>query len=566
MSIKISSITCLWLVVFISSRIPVNILLSRAFSARSFCVPRAPRLLGTMAVFSSGATGAGASDVGSSVSVPIAAAAATTTQACLIGNPLLESWETQPFALPPFGRIETTHFKPALEQGMVEHLADLQAIVDNPEAPSFETVICPYDRAGATLGKVRGVFGNLCSSLNTQDLQLVQKEMSPILSRHRSKTYTLPGLFTKIQAVYDQRLSSTSGLTSEQLRLIERIHLDFTRAGAHFDQPAQQENADIQAQLATLSTQFMQNVLKDEETYEIILKKEDLTGCPQSLVEAAKSAAEERNKAQDEYVITLSRSLVEPFLTFSDRRDLREMAFKAWTTRGEMHPDRDNLAIAKTILKLRSRLAKLHGYSNFAQYQCVDRMAKTPAAVIQLLENVWTKAKVSATKEREALEQFLGESGEQLDGGIQPWDWRYYAEKVRRAKYDFDESLLKPYLSLDSVTNAVFEVSNRLFGLKYISRPDIESYHPDVKTYEVCNGDGKLVAVFLHDNYARPFKSGGAWMSEYRSQTRNLNTDANEFEGIPIVANNNNFAKGSNTLLSFDDATTLFHEMVRYNN
>ena len=288
MPIKISSNTCLWLVVFISSRIPVNILLSRAFSARSFCVPRAPRLLGTMAVFSSGATGAGASDVGRSVSAPVAAVPGTTAQACLIGNPLLESWETQPFALPPFGRIETPHFKPALEQGMVEHLADLQAIVDNPEDPSFETVICAYDRAGATLGKVRAVFGNLCSSLNTQDLQLVQKEMSPILSRHRSKTYTLPGLFTKIQAVYDQRLSSTSGLTLEQLRLIERIHLDFTRAGAHFDEPAQQENADIQAQLATLSTQFMQNVLKDEETYEIILKKEDLIRSVEILKEALK--------------------------------------------------------------------------------------------------------------------------------------------------------------------------------------------------------------------------------------------------------------------------------------
>ena len=475
-------------------------------------------------------------------------------------NPLLESWATQPFSMPPFARIETTHYKPALEQGMKDHLHDLKSIIDSADAPSFENVVAAYDRAGSTLENVGGVFGNMCSSLNTEDLQAVQKEMSPILSRHHSTTYTLPGLFDKISSVHGER--NSLNLTSEQIRLVERIHLDFTRAGALFDDAAQKDTADIKAQLASLTTEFMQNVLKDEETYELILKKEDLTGCPDSLMEAAKNAAEERSKTNDEYVITLSRSLVEPFLTFSDRRDLRETAFKAWTTRGEMHPDRDNLAIAKKMLQLRQHLAKLHGYSNFAQYQCVDRMAKTPEAVIELLENVWSKAKVSADKEREALEEFLKESGDELEGGIQAWDWRYYAEKVRQAKYDFDESLLKPYLSLESVTKAVFEVSNKLFGLKYISRPDIETYHEDVNTYEVRDKDDKLVAVFLHDNYARPFKSGGAWMSEYRSQTKNLIDGDSEFEGIPIVSNNNNFAKGANTLLSFDDARTLFHEMV----
>jgi peptidyl-dipeptidase Dcp len=324
----------------------------------------------------------------------------------------------------------------------------------------------------------------------------------------------------------------------------------------------QQENADIKAKLASLTTEFMQNVLKDEETYELVLKVEDLTGCPESLIEAAKMAAVERQKGDDEYVITLSRSLVEPFLTFSDRRDLRKVAFEAWTSRGEMHPDRDNLAIAKTMLQLRQRLARLHGFDNFAQYQCVDRMAKTPEAVIDLLENVWNKAKISANREREAMEEFLEGSGEILEGGIQAWDWRYYAEKVRQAKYDFDESLLKPYLSLESVTNAVFDVSNKLFGLKYHLRSDIQAYHPDVKTYEVRDSNDKLIAIFLHDNYARPFKSGGAWMSEYRSQSKNLKEGLSEYQGIPIVSNNNNFAKGSNTLLSFDDAITLFHEMV----
>lgn len=312
--------------------------------------------------------------------------------------------------------------------------------------------------------------------------------------------------------------------------------------------------------------------MKDEETYELVLKKDDLAGCPDSLIEAAKNAAEERNKADDEYVITLSRSLVEPFLTFSSRRDLRETAWRAWTSRGEMSPDRDNLSIATEMLKLRQKQAKLHGYKNYAEYQCVDRMAKTPETVIELLENVWEKAKVSANKERQELEDYIqqkegGYSDDEKDiieNGIQAWDWRYYAEQVRIAKYDFDESLMKPYLSLESVTNAVMAVSNKLFGLKYVLREDIVTYHESVKAYEVRNereGD-KLVAIFLHDNYARQFKSGGAWMSEFRSQTKNLSEEQKkEYQGIPIVTNNNNFAKGKNTLLSFDDATTLFHEM-----
>ncbi|VEU35041.1 unnamed protein product [Pseudo-nitzschia multistriata] len=496
-----------------------------------------------------------------------------SSSSCLNGsaNPLLEAW-TQPFSLPPFDRIQTEHYRPALEVGMEEHLRDLQAIVDNPEPPSFENVMVAYDRAGRTLNKVGGVFGNMCSSQNTPELQAVQTEMSTILSRHRSSTYTLPGLFDKVEQVHrEQQAENGGGRTREDNRLTERIYLDFTRSGAHFDTDKQAENADIQAKLASLITEFMQNVLKDEEQYELVLKRDDLAGCPDSLVEAAKNAAEERKKADDEYVITLSRSLVEPFLTFSSRRDLRETAWKAWTSRGEMDPDRDNIKIATDILKLRQKQAKLHGYKNFAEYQCVDRMAKTPEKVIELLENVWEKAKVSANAERKELEDYVKQQGslgedekDIIENGVQAWDWRYYAEQVRIAKYDFDESLLKPYLSLESVTNAVMAVSNKLFGLKYIPRDDIKTYHESVKAYEVRNEreDDKLVAIFLHDNYARPFKSGGAWMSEFRSQTKNLSEEMKEeYQGIPIVTNNNNFARGKNTLLSFDDATTLFHEM-----
>jgi len=345
---------------------------------------------------------------------------------------------------------------------------------------------------------------------------------------------------------------------------VERIHLDFVRQGAELSEEAQAELAEIKSRLATLRTEFMQNVLKDESSYEMIIKLEDLEDCPASLVEASKQAAVERNKEKNDYVITLSRSLVEPFLVFCKNRELRKQAFEAWTQRGELDESRNNIPIAQEMLKLRQKQAQLYGYKSFAEFQCVDRMAKTPETVMQLLENVWERAKESANKEREALEEYVKESGLDLPDGIQPWDWRFVAEKVRIAKYDFDESLLKPYLSLNSVREAMFAVSGHLFGLKYIPRPDIQTYHPDVDAYEVRNkADDKLVSIFLHNNFSRQFKGSGAWMSEYRSQTKNLKANDDAMEGIPVVSNNNNLAKASGTtLLSHDDARTMFHEFV----
>lgn len=475
-------------------------------------------------------------------------------------NPFLQPWDT-PFEMPPFDQISPSHYKPAFEEAMKEHLSDLKAIAEQKEEPDFENTIAAYDRTGSLLSKVSGVFSNMCSSLNTDELKEVQTEMVPILSRHSSSCYTLPFLFERIANVKENE-SIMSTLTLEQKRLVDRIYMDFKRQGAHFDEEQKKEYADIKAQLASLSTKFMQNLMKDEESYEIVLKKEDMDGCPDSLIEAARQAASERGKAEDEYVITLSRSLVEPFLTYANNRALREKAFREWTRRGELSDERANLPLAVETLKLRKRQAEMHGYKNFAEYQCEDRMAKTPENVSKLLENVWERARASANREREALEAYCEEIGEELEGGIQGWDWRYYAEKVRANKYDFDASLLRPYLSLEKVTEALFAVSNNLFGLKYVLRPDIKSYHPDVKTYEVRetleDGTDKLVALFIADNYMRPNKSSGAWMSEYRGQTKNLAEGANEILGVPIISNNNNFAKGSGpTLLSFDDAETL---------
>uniref|UniRef100_A0A7S0Q1G9 Peptidase M3A/M3B catalytic domain-containing protein n=1 Tax=Coccolithus braarudii TaxID=221442 RepID=A0A7S0Q1G9_9EUKA len=337
-------------------------------------------------------------------------------------------------------------------------------------------------------------------------------------------------------------------------------------------------------------TTFQQNVMADESELTIDLTASELDGCPDFLLSAAKSAAVERGKPAGSYVITLSRSLVEPFLTFSPRRDLREKAWRLWTNRGQLNPARDNLELAKETLLLRCEQARLHGYESFAAYQNADSMAKTPQAVNELLERVWEPACLSAATEAASLEACLRSELSDPSAELEPWDWRYCAEKVRLQRYDFDETALKPYLSLEGMQAALFDTAERLFGLRFVkvdlAAREITLYHPDVELYEVRRAgttggeqEDELVALFLHDNYARPNKQSGAWMSEFREQTRNWNTY--EFEAasttgssvpirsagpsctpqLPIVINNNNFARSEPCLLSFDDALTLFHEM-----
>ncbi len=307
--------------------------------------------------------------------------------------------------------------------------------------------------------------------------------------------------------------------------------------------------------LAELSTRFSQNVLADETGYRLVLRDErDLAGLPQDLRAAARAAAQERGEA-DAWIITLSRSLIVPFLTFSDRRDLREQAFVAWTRRGEHDGEHDNRPVAREILALRNEQARLHGYRHYADYALVDRMAGTPEAVARLLEQVWEPAKARAAAECEALRAMALAHGAQHT--IEPWDWRYYAEKVRKARYRMDDAALKPYFSLERMLAAAFDTAQRLFGLRFVERPDIGAYHPDVRVFEVHGRDGGTIGLFLSDNYARPNKRGGAWMSAYRWQSRA------DGETLPIIVNNNNFAKGpagEPTLLSADDVRTLFHE------
>ena len=463
-------------------------------------------------------------------------------------NPLLQPWD-EPFGLPPFERVRSEHFAPAFEQAMAAHRTEIDRIADSSEAPTFENTIAALDRSGRLLTRTEQLFFNLAASETSPALQAVEREVAPKLAAHENAILLDEKLFARIDELHAKRAALS--LSAEQLRLLERMHLDSVLAGARLSTSAKARLSEIVERLAQLQTSFSQNILADEAEWCLWLhNEEDLQGLPDAVRAAAKTAAEQRGNPQKS-AITLSRSLVVPFLTHSERRDLREHAFNAWTRRGENDGAHDNRPIAREILALRAEQARLNGYANFADYALVDRMAGKPAAVAELLEKVWEPAKAKAADERDSLRAIAAARGEPTD--IAPWDWRYYAELVRKSRYDIDDAMVKPYFSLDRMVEAAFDCAYRLFGIEFVRRPDIAAYHPDVRVYEVRRGEYPI-GVFLHDNFARPTKRGGAWMSNYRSQSR-IDGDV-----LPIVVNNNNFAKGSPTLLSLDDVQTLFHE------
>ena len=471
-------------------------------------------------------------------------------------NPLLQPWDA-PHGLPPFAQIQAEHFAPALDAALAEHLADIERIANEPSAPSFENTIAALDRGGRLLDRIASLFYNLASSETSPALQAVERRLAPLLAAHHNTVYTNAPLFKRIDLLHEQR--SALVLTSEQRRVLERIHFDFVRAGARLAPAAQVRYGDIMQRLAELTTRFGQNVLADESAYRLVLRDEaDLAGLPEFVRASARQAAAERDLSEAG-VITLSRSHIVPFLTFSDRRDLREQAWRAWTTRGEHDGEHDNRPVAREILSLRNEQARLHGYTCFADYVLADTMAGSQPAVNELLQQVWVPAKARVEQEREALQALVRSRGESLD--IEAWDWRYYAEKVRQARYDIDEATIKPYFPLEHMVEAVFDCAGRLFGLRFVHLPQVQAYHADVKVYEVRDAADAVIGVFLHDNFARSSKRSGAWMSSFRQQSRNAGSNGRG--ATPAVVNNNNFARGAPgepTLLSFDDARTLFHE------
>jgi peptidyl-dipeptidase Dcp len=464
-------------------------------------------------------------------------------------NPFFESWTT-PFGAPPFARIKPEHFMPAFERAFAEHEAEIAAIAGQNAPPTFDNTIVAMENAGRALQRVDDVFGHLCGTDSSDTLLALERDISPRTAAHWTKLRMHEGLFARIDALYQKR--SELGLTGEQMRVLERHHTKHRREGAALDPGKKQRLATIVERLAALGTALSQNVLADEQSYTMELDGEaDLAGLPDFVRDAAAAAAEQRGM-KGKHVITLQRSSVEPFLQFSSRRDLREKAFRAWVARGDKGDKTDNKAIIAETMALRTERARLLGYPTFAHYRLDDAMAKTPEAVRGLLEKVWKPARKAALADRDALQELIAEEGGNFK--IAAWDWRYYAEKLRARRCDFEESEVKPYFQLDRVIEAAFYGAQKLFGLTF-HPVDVPVWHRNVRSWEVRGADGGHVGIFYGDYFARPSKHGGAWMGTLRDQEK-LAGDVR-----PIVLNVMNFNKGVPTLLSFEDARTLFHEM-----
>jgi len=469
-----------------------------------------------------------------------------------MSNPLLQDW-AGPHGLPPFADIQPAHFQPAFDAALAAHRAEIEAMAAQPGAPTFANTLAAFDASGRLLTRLSHTFYTLVASATSPELQASQRALAGPLAAHHSAVYMHAGLFARVDALFEQR--ETLDLTSEQRRLLERIHLDFVRAGARLVPDAKSRYAAVMARLAELNTRFAQNVLAAESGYQLRLTTEDeLAGLPGFLRAVARQAAIDRGLAEGVHVITLSRSLILPFLSFSARRDLREQAWRAWVGRGDDTGDTDNRALCREILELRAEAARLHGHACYADFALEDTMARSQTAVMDLLERVWHPALAAQAREREAVLGAMAAAG--ATHALEPWDWRFYAEQARRARFELDESEVKPYFPLERMVAAMFDCAGRLFGLQFKPRPDIAGYHADVRAYEVLDADGSLRGLFLQDNFARPPKRSGAWMNALRNQSRALGA-------TPVIVNNNNFARGAAgepTLLSFDDVRTLFHE------
>ena len=466
-------------------------------------------------------------------------------------NPFFSDWTT-PYGAPPFDDIETRDFKPAYLRALEEHRAEIAAIGGTDAAPSFDNTIAALERSGKLLRRVEMVFGQLSSAATNDELQAVEREVVVLVAKHWNSIFLDPKLFARIDTLYQQR--DSLGLDSEALRVLERYHLDFVRAGARLTDAERDRFAAIVERLATLGTQFGQNVLADEQETVFTLTDAEMAGLPDFARAAAAETARDR-KLNAPFAVTPSRSSVEPILHFAEDRAVREKIWRAFVLRGANGNKNDNSAVITEIVALRSELAGLLGYDSYAAYKLADSMAGTPAAARGLLEQVWQRGRSRAEADRLSLQDLAKAEGQ--DAPLEAWDWRYYAEKLRFARYDFDENELKPYLQLEKVVEATFFVAGKLFGLSFNPREDIAGYHPDVLVWEVLRG-GQVIGLFYGDYFARAGKRSGAWMTSFREQSK---LDGAQ---IPFIVNTCNFSKppeGQPALLSLDEARTVFHEM-----
>jgi peptidyl-dipeptidase Dcp len=467
-------------------------------------------------------------------------------------NPLLEAWNGPHGGVPPFDRIKVDQFRSALDGGMKAQLAEIDAITRDPAPPTFENTIGAFERAGRSLARVSSVYGIYSSTLSTPDFQDVERDMAPKLAAFQDEINQNEKLFKRMEAVYQAR--EKLPLSPEQRRLVWLDYTNFVRFGATLDPAAKKRLSEINQRLATLYTTFTQNLLADENDYVTYLTEKDLAGLPPSIVSAASEAAEAR-KHKGEWAILNTRSSMEPFLTYSDRRDLREKVWRTYYSRCDHNDAKDTKATIREILKLRAERAHLLGFATHAHWRLEDSMAKTPERAMALMEAVWKPA-VARVREEVSDMQALADK-EDSHVKIAPWDYRYYAEKVRKAKYDLDQNQIKPYLQLEKLREGVFWVAGQLFGFQFAPVSDVPVCQPDIRVWEVKDRSGRHAGLWYFDPYARSGKQSGAWMSEYRPQEL--------FDGAvpPIVSNNTNFIKvkpGEPLLVSWDDARALFHE------
>jgi len=470
-----------------------------------------------------------------------------------ITNPLLGKFDT-PFQVPPFSKIKNEHFIPAFKKAISINEQEIEKLIKNPEAPSFSNTIVALDKSGMLLERVENIFSNLESSNTNPQMQKMAGEVSGMLAKHSDNINLNPKLFKRVKTIYQQKKQLK--LDGEDLMLLDETYKEFKRGGAELSSENQGKLREINIKLAKLSNDYDQNVLKETNKFQLVIDKEDLSGLPQDVIEAAKKRAKAK-KMKDKWIFTTSKSNMIPFITFADKRVLREKLLKAYQTRGNHNDELDNKAIINQIVNYRLEKANLLGYKTYADYVLEESMAKKPKNVYQLMDKVWEPALRAAKLEGEELQNLIVREGKKFK--LKPWDWWYYTEKLRKEKYSIKDSAVKPFFTLDNVRNGAFMVINKLFGLKYVERKDIPRYHKDVKVYEVFDKDGSHLGVLYFDPFSRPSKRGGAWMTSYRKQYMDGDKMIH-----PIVSVNYNFAKGSNgipCMLSVDQTTTVFHEL-----
>ncbi|HET56407.1 MAG TPA: M3 family peptidase [Ignavibacteria bacterium] len=468
-------------------------------------------------------------------------------------NPFFQQWDT-PFGTPPFDKIEQAHYLPAFKAGIEEQNKEIDAIVNNTEEPTFENTIVALEYSDALLTKVSNVFFAMLSSMTNDEMQAISKEVSPMLSKHNDDIKLNPELFARIKTVYENQ--DQFDLNTEQARLLDEYYKSFVRGGANLTDDAKEKFRKINEELSLLSLEFGENVLKETNKFELVLEESDLDGLPESVI--AIGADEAKDKGYEgKYVYTIQRTSLYPFLTYSTRRDLREKLYKGYILKGDNNDELDNKKKLSRMAALRVERANLLGYETHADFVLEERMAKTSEAVYELLNKLWEPALKVAKQERDDMQQMIYDEGHDFE--LESWDWWYYSEKVKKAKYDLDEEELRPYFEVTNVIKGVFDLSTRLWGITFEERDDITKYHPEVKTFEVKDKDGSHIGILYTDYFPRASKRGGAWMSSFRKQ----HVDKDGVYQTPIIYNVGNFSKPTAdkpALLSIDNVNTLFHE------